>query len=99
MKFVLLFILSFISAVVHADVNYRVPSRDYINIKGDWNIFYEASMKTSNPKLARDSLLKLKNTLNIIEKKLPAKSLKKLKTLNIFLMWGKKSPHGGKKAE
>jgi len=77
-------------------VNYRIPSRDYINLKGDWNIFYESSMQKSDPKLAKESLLKLKNTLSIIEKKLPATSLNKLKTLKIFLMWGESSPQGGK---
>tara|TARA_R110001583_G_scaffold193185_1_gene360999 strand:+ start:1431 stop:2102 length:672 start_codon:yes stop_codon:yes gene_type:complete len=83
---------------VHAEVNYRFPSRDYINVKGDWNIFYEASMKHSNPKLARESLDKLKKTLSFIETKLPSSSLTKLKSLKIFLMWGEKSPHGGKKS-
>jgi hypothetical protein len=84
--------------LVHAEVDYRVPSRDYINIKGGWNIFYEASMERENPKLAKDSLLKLKNTLKVIEQKLPYSSLRKLKTLKIFLMWGEDSQHGGKKS-
>ena len=84
--------------LVHAEVDYRIPARDYINIKGDWNIFYEASMKRSNPQLAKDSLLKLKSTLKSIEEKLPYNSLRKLKTLKIFLMLGESSPHGGKKS-
>ncbi len=98
MKFVLLLILSFSGALVHAEVDYRVPSRDYINVKGDWNIFYEASMERSNPQLAKDSLRKLRKTLNSIEQKLPYTSLRKLKTLKIFLMWGNDSPQGGKKS-
>ena len=98
LKLVLIFILSFSSMLVHAEVDYRTPSRDYINIKGDWNIFYEASMKRSNPQLAKDSLLKLKNTLKSIEEKLPHNSLRKLKTLKIFLMLGESSLHGGKKS-
>ena len=98
MKLILLLILSFSSVLVHAEVDYRILSRDYINIKGDWNIFYEASMKRSNPRLAKDSLLKLKNTLKSIEKKLPYTSLRKLKTLKIFLMLGESSPQGGKKS-
>ncbi|WP_077343072.1 hypothetical protein [Pseudocolwellia agarivorans] len=98
MKFVVLFILSFSSMLVQAEVNFRVPSRDYINVKGDWNIFYEASLKRSNPQLAKESLLKLKSTLKSIEKKLPRNSLRKLKTLKIFLMFGENSPHGGKKS-
>jgi len=55
-------------------------------------------MERLNPKLAQESLLKLKDTLKVIEKKLPHNSLQKLKTLKIFLMWGEKSPHGGKKS-
>jgi len=98
LKFVLLFILSFSSVLVHAEVNYRVPSREYINTKGSWNIFYEASMERSNPQLAKKSLLKLNNILKTIEQKLPYNSLLKLKTLKIFLMWGENSPHGGKKS-
>jgi len=84
--------------LVHAEVNYRVPSREYINIKGSWNIFYEASMERSNPQLAKTSLLKLNNILKTIEQKLPYNSLLKLKALKIFLMWGENSPHGGKKS-
>jgi hypothetical protein len=98
LKFVLLFLLSFSSVLVHAEVDYRTPSRDYINVKGDWNIFYEASMERSNPLLAKDSLRKLIKTLSSIEQKLPYASLRKLKTLKIFLMWGDDSPHGGKKS-
>jgi len=90
--------LSFSSILVHAEVDYRIPSRDYINIKGDWNIFYEASMKSSNPQLAKDSLLKLNDTLKSIEEKLPQSSLRKLKTLKIFLMFGEGSPLGGKRS-
>lgn len=98
MKFSLFFTLFFSSVLVHAEVDYRTPSRDYINVKDDWNIFYEASMERANPQLAKDALRKLKKTLNSIEQKSPYTSLKKLKTLKIFLMWGDDSPNGGKKS-
>lgn len=98
LKFILIFLFSVFSFLVNAEVNYRVPTRDYINVKGDWNIFYEASMKTSNPKLAKASLNKLIKTLSVIETKLPADALSKLKTVKIYLMWGEQSPHGGKKS-
>jgi hypothetical protein len=55
-------------------------------------------MKRSDPELAKNSIKKLKNTLKIIETKLPAHSIGKLRKLNVFLLWGQKSPNGGKKS-
>lgn len=55
-------------------------------------------MKKSDPLLATKSLKKLKKTLREIETKLPSHSIRKLKNLKIFLMWGEKSPNKGKKS-
>lgn len=63
-----------------------------------WNIFYEKDMEKANPELARKSISKLISALNSIEKQLPESSLRKLKTLKIFLMWGEDSPYGGNKS-
>jgi len=97
-KLILLFVLFFISNLLYAEVDYRVPTRDYINVKSEWNIFYEAEMEKLDPELAKESLEKLQATLKVIEKKLPSHSLNKLKTLNVFLMWGEDSSNGGKKS-
>lgn len=90
--------LIFLSTYLHAEVDYRVPTRHYISDIGAWNIYYEADMKRSDPKLAQKALTKLKNTLKEIESKLPEHSIGKLKQLNVFLLWGQKSPNGGKKS-
>ncbi|WP_448569961.1 hypothetical protein [Thalassotalea ganghwensis] len=63
MKFLFPILLIFLSIPVKADVDFRVPSRDYINEKGAWNIYYEADMKSADPELAKDALKKLKSTL------------------------------------
>ena len=81
-----------------AEVNYRNPTRDYGYVKGSWNIYYEKSMGTGNPKLTREVLKKINNLLIEIEEKLPVHTLNKLQSLNIFLLWGEKSPNGGKKS-
>jgi len=98
MKIILFFVLFSVSNILYAEVDYRVPTRDYINVKGEWNIFYEAEMEKLDPKLAKESLNKLQATLKVIEKKLPDHSLNKLKTLKVFLMWGESSSNGGKKS-
>ena len=91
------FILIFSNSVI-AQVDFRNPTRNYIQAKGSWNIYYEASMKSGNPNLTNEVLTKLKNVLINIEKNLPRNSMQKLKSLNIFLLWGEDSPHGGKKS-
>lgn len=92
------FLLIFLSGYVNAEVDFRTPEREYLNDRGSWNIYIEADMQRSNSALATKSLKKLKKTLADIETKLPAHSIKKLKKLNIFLMWGEDSPKGGKKS-
>jgi len=81
-----------------AQVDFRNPTRNYSHVKGNWNIFYEASMENGNPKLTSDALTKLKNVLINIEENLPRHSIQKLRSLNIFLLWGVESPRGGKKS-
>jgi len=81
-----------------AQTDFRNPIRNYNHVSGSWNIYYETSMKKGNPKLAKESLNKLKNIFIKIESRLPKHAIQKLKTLNIFLLWGEDSPYGGKKS-
>lgn len=66
----------FLSTSVIAEVDFRVPTRDYIYDKGTWNIYYEADMKSADPELAMKSIRKLKSTL------------KKLKPSYQPIQWG-----------
>ena len=98
MKFVLITAWALFPGCLLAEVDFQHPTRDYIFLDGDWDIYYEASMEKANLRLAKESVAKLKKTLRAIEKSLPSGSLPELQTLNIFLMWGEASPNGGKKS-
>jgi len=77
-------------------VNYRFPTRAYISERGRWNIYVEKSMKMGNPNLYVSSLEKLNETLDYAFSSMPANARKKLSNINIFLLWGKASPLGGR---
>jgi len=91
-------LLVFFSTFVEANIDFRNPIRNYINIKESWNIFYEEDMQKTDPELTKNSLIKLQDILKKVEKNLPKHSIKKLKRLKIFLLWGEKSPKGGLKS-
>ena len=79
-------------------VNYRAPYREYINIQGNWEIYIESSLRDGNYKLYKSSLRKLEKVLNEVFSILPASAAIKLSSLKFFLLWGEKSPPGGRKS-
>lgn len=98
MKFIVFLVLYIFSTTIQSQVNYNYPVRGYSSVDGEWNIFYEKDMEAADPELARQSVSKLVSALSSVEKQLPDSSLKKLKTLKIFLMWGEDSPYGGNRS-
>ena len=77
-------------------VNYCKPRRAYQRAGRNWAIYLEKSLVESDKILADKALLKLEKNLNEIIGILPANPARKLKELDIYLMWGKKSPNGGR---
>lgn len=98
MKFIICLVLFAFAATIQAEVNFNYPVRDYSSVGGSWSIFYEKDMEKASSELARKSVAKLIDALSSIEKQLPERSLRELKTLKIFLMWGEDSPSGGNKS-
>lgn len=78
--------------------NFRVPHRAYQKSNSTWNIYTEKSLVDGDPELTRRSLKKLEKSLEEIFSVLPENPVSRLRGINFYLMWGKQSPHGGRKS-
>lgn len=79
-------------------VSYRRPYRDYIRVQGKWGIHIEASLNAGDIDLYNASLIKLTNVLDEVFSLLPSNAADKLSGLKFYLLWGDKSPLGGRKS-
>ena len=77
-------------------LSFRVPKRRYKKADSEWNILIEKSLIRNDFELSYEATKKLEKYLNIIFKKLPEHTHEKLKNINVYLMYGKQSPNGGK---
>lgn len=76
-------------------VNYRLPARHYeYEQLGAWRVYSEEGMSANWDKIvaAKQKLLK---SLEALQPHFPPNALSYFQTLNIYLMWGPKSPLGG----
>ena len=76
--------------------NYCKPRREYIRTGKKWTIYLEKTLVEGDETLANKALFKLEKNLNEIIDILPVRPARKLKELDVYLLWGKKSPNGGR---
>ncbi len=81
-----------------AKANFRIPQRTYQKANSAWNIHTEKSLIDGDPELAQKSLKKLEKSLEEIFSVLPENPASRLRGISFYLMWGKQSPHGGRKS-
>jgi hypothetical protein len=79
-------------------VNYNSSQRTYIRAGEKWKIYIESSLLAGDEELYRSSLKKLNNVLDEVFAILPSNATEKLSELKFFLLWGDKSPSGGRKS-
>jgi hypothetical protein len=79
-------------------VDFRFPERSYTLENLGWEIYVEKSMESGNPDLYRESLAKLRETLEYTFSSMPKHARERLSDLKFFLMWGESSPQGGRKS-
>lgn len=87
-----------ISTFDKTTVSYRIPRREYVRENSKWDIRVESSLVDGDPTLYQSTVTKLNDVLNEIFSILPKRAAKKLSNITIFLMWGEKSPLGGRKS-
>jgi len=80
------------------EVSFRYPERIYGKVDNKWKIYYEKIMEESAPDLYNKAIEKLTHTLSQIDRELPIRAAEELRSLKIYLLWGKDSPYGGKKS-
>lgn len=78
-----------------SSVSFRAPVREYVTVRGEFNILIERRLTTGNPALSKRALRKLEQTLQEVFSKLPAYPGQQLHGLKFYLMWGEDSPDGG----
>lgn len=79
-------------------INYNSPQRGYIRAGGKWEIYIESSLLEGDEELYHSSLKKLNKVLDEVFTLLPPVASEKLSGLKFFLLWGEKSPSGGRKS-
>lgn len=79
-------------------VNFRTPTREYVRIEGQWQIFVESNMAAADPEKTAKATRKLQLALSEILASLPTHSHRMVQGLKFFLMWGEESPLGGLKS-
>jgi hypothetical protein len=77
-------------------INYCTPRRQYQRAGNDWTIYLEKSMADGDKALSDKAIKKIEKNLNEILFLLPKKAAEELSKIDIYLMWGEKSPHGGR---
>lgn len=79
-------------------VNFRIPARSYNQVGNKFSIYVEQDLFRGDRQLADAAIQKLENSLDAVFATLPQLPATKLKKLNFYLMWGEKSPNGGRKS-
>jgi hypothetical protein len=77
-------------------VDFRYPKRDYIRATGPWRIYVEQSLVDRKPEFAKRVQAKLEDTLSYVFGKLPEGSKRVMTDVDVYLLWGTESPHGGR---
>ena len=77
-------------------VNFRQPARSYVTLPSTWHLHVEKSLVEHQPERARSAVAKLEAALALVFKSLPDRPAATLASLDIYLLWGKNSPEGGR---
>lgn len=77
-------------------VNFRQPARSYVTMPSTWRLHVEKSLVEHHPERARSAVAKLEAALALVFKSLPNRPAATLASLDIYLLWGKNSPDGGR---
>lgn len=76
--------------------SFRVPERQYEKAPGELNVYVESSLAQGNAPLSQEAQEKLQQNLHEIFAVLPERSVRRLKQLRFYLMWGTDAPEGGR---
>ena len=78
-------------------VDFNHPPRNYVTLQmHGWSVLVEKQLSDESPKLAEQTLRRLRNELSQIAGVLPVAALPKLRQLKIFVLYGDDATGGGR---